>query len=132
MTLESRVLQVLFKNVTVLNGEETEEDLNMLISEKIVQNNLDEIKKNLVVEQLSSEMDTEKLEDTGVFIYKYESLDNWKFTKHNTIADAVRAAIKDINVTIIYKGEVVTYDTLDSKSAYYIDNSCNKIKIVNL
>ena len=37
-----------------------------------------------------------------------------------------------INVTIIYKGKVITYDTLNSNSAYYIDNSCNKIKIVNL
>lgn len=132
--LERQLLQLIFVRVTALNGEETEADLNLVISENIMRDNLNDfIKNNLVVETLKGEPDLEeKIIDNGVFVYNYKSLINWSFNKYNTIADAVRAAIKTLNATIICNGKVITYDILDDESAYYIDTDDNKMKIVTI
>ena len=132
ITLEEQLLQVIYVSVTRLNGLETEEELNMLISETIARENLEEIKKNLIAEQLDSELDTEQILSNGAYIYSYKSLSDWEFKRVDTIADAVREAVKLIDATILYNGNVITYDTINSESAYYIDNDAGKVKIVQL
>ena len=104
----------------------------MLISETIARENLEEIKKNLIAEQLDSELDTEQILSNGAYIYSYKSLSDWEFKRVDTIADAVREAVKLIDATILYNGNVITYDTINSESAYYIDNDAGKVKIVQL
>lgn len=130
--LKEQIVQVIFASVTVLNGEETEEDLNMAISEKILQSNLEEIKKNLITERLESEADSEEIIENGVFVYSYESMSEWLFNKYSTMADAIRAAVKILNASVISNGKVITYDIIDNESAYYIDDNAGKMKIVNL
>lgn len=134
-TMRKQIETVLLAEITKLNGETTEEALNMVIMESILEERLKEVKVNreaLIQERLDSEIDNENTETNGVYVYNADSLESLIFDKYDTIADAVRAAIKMINATILCDGNIVNYDTIDNSTAYYIDERVNKVKIVNL
>lgn len=126
---------VLLARITELNGEITEEGLNMAILESILEDKINEAnldRESLVVERLDSEMDNEQVEKNGVYVYNAYDEMGLLFNKHSTIADAIREAISMINALVICNGEVIEYDTLDNDTAYYIDDRIGKVKIVNL
>lgn len=130
--LEKQLVQVIYARVTLLNGRDTEEDLNMIISEKIAHEALTSEARDLIVETLHSERDKEEMTSKGVFVYTYGSITDFHFSRHNTIADAVREAVKLLDATILYNGDVITYDVIDDKSAYYVDENAKKVKVVTL
>lgn len=127
---------VLLAEITELNGDITEEALNMAILESILEDRIKEIessdKESLVKERLNSEIDTENTEANGAYVYNAHGENGLVFNKHETIADAVREAVKMINSSIICDGVVMPFDIIDNKTAYYIDDRINKVKIVNL
>lgn len=135
-TVREQLIQVIFAEITLLNGDNTEEDLNMVISRTIADEKLKNTKlvtnKSLIAEQLESEVDIEKIEPKNAWIYSEGTTESWLFDKFDTIADAVRAAVKMINTKVICEGKIVTYDTLSDTEAYYIDNRDGKVKLVNL
>ena len=118
-----------------VNGDITEEELNMVIMENIIEDRINELLKNrenLVKERLYSTIDTEKTEENGAYVYNAHGELGLVFDKYDTIADAVRNAVNMINAKVICNGEVITYDTIDSNTAFYVDNRENKVMIVNL
>jgi hypothetical protein len=138
-TVKEQLVQVIFTNIITVNGENTEEDLNMLISERIAS---DKIKNTEIVNKNSlkgcvrtrkhKDVDLDELEPNGVWVYKDATSDDWMFDRYDTVADAVRAAINTIGATIICNGDIIVYDTIDKKTAYYVDSYTDMIKIVNL
>lgn len=132
ITFKEQLIKVIFASITELNGDDTEEELNMIISERIAEQDIQEMKKNIIAQKLESEIDIENKEMNGAYVYSYESMSNWMFKKFETIADAVREAVTMINAIVICDGDVITYDVLDDGQAYYIDNRVEKAKIVRL
>lgn len=135
LTLRKQFETVLLAEITELNGEITEEGLNMAIMENIIEERVKAAqldREQLVEERLTSEEDTEKLEKNGVYIYNAYGEIGLVFDKYDTIADAVRAGLKLINATILCDGEIIEYDTLDAETAYYIDNRIGKVMLVNI
>lgn len=118
--------------VVQLNGDNTEEGLSMIISEKLMEEKLysTDIMKNVQV--IVGEKDGNKIEENGVYIYCGGSVTSWKFIRYNTIAEAVREAIGMVNAVIIHNGKIINYDSIDNDRAYYIENGTGKIKVVNL
>lgn len=134
-SMRKQLETILLAEITELNGEITEEGLNMAIMESIIEERVKDAQINresLVVERLYSEQDTENIEANGVFVYRANNIQDFVFNRHNTVADAVREAVKMINASVICDGEVMQYDTLDNETAYYIDNRVSKVMIVNL
>lgn len=136
MTVREQFERVLLAEITELNGDITEEGLNMEIARELLDDRIEQLtfnnRDNLVAETLDSVKDTEQVEVNGAFVYKLDEKGNFIFEKYNTIADAVRKAIKMINADIICNGEVITYDELDSNTAYYIDDRINKVVMVDI
>lgn len=128
------LVQVIFADVTVLNGEITEEALNMVISKELAHDRLSTatVADNgiLVKEMLSPEDDTEKVEPNGAYLYVEG--DTWKFERCNTIAEAVRKAVGCINAKVLCNGKVIEYDAIDDTEAYYIDEKHKKLRVVKL
>ena len=127
-----KTLEQIFEEVTELNGEETEEGLNMAIAQELVQ---ERTRQNLLktsITRLESEVDSGKKLEKGVFVYQNEDLFSWTFDKYDTMADAVRAAVLLVNASIIYNGQEVIYDALSDVDGYYIDNETNKVMLVTL
>lgn len=135
LTLRKQFETVLLAEITELNGEITEEGLNMAIMESIIDERVKAAqldREQLVDERFFSEEDTGKIEKNGVYIYNAYGEMGLVFDKYDTIADAVKAGLKLINATILCDGEIIEYDTLDSETAYYIDNRAGKVMIVNI
>ena len=135
LTLRKQFETVLLAEITELNGEITEEGLNMAIMESIIEERVKAAqldREQLVEERLTSEEDTGRLEQNGVYIYNAYGEMGLVFDKYDTIADAVKAGLKLINATILCDGEIIEYDTLDSETAYYIDNRIGKVMVVNI
>lgn len=130
ITLRENLVQVVLANVTRLNEENTEGELLMRISKELVEDKLKE--GHLVVQALATENDTEQLVENGAYVYVEGTEENWNFDKYDTIADAVRAAVKLINAQVLYNGRVITYDTLNDDVAYYIDDEASKVKMVRM
>lgn len=132
MTQKDYLTQVILEKISVINKSDTEEALLSMIAEKIVEkskvNTL--LKKHGVLAYNIVEGNEEK-HLNGVFVYCNNSLLNWTFDKCDTIADAVRIAVKKINAYILLNGEVIKYDALDDETAYYLDKDSN-MKIVEL
>lgn len=126
MTFVSSVEQIVYEYVTYVNGEDTDKELNYMIAKEITKNN-----ESLNTNVINVEMDNEKELSTGCFIFT-GNLADWTFTKYNTIAEAVRNAVKMINAHILYKGNTLIYDALSDTEAYYIDNESGKVKLVEL
>lgn len=132
IALKKQIFCVLLNEVVQLNGDNTEEGLSMIISEKLMEEKLysTDIMKNVQV--IVGEKDGNKIEENGVYIYCGGSVTSWKFIRYNTIAEAVREAIGMVNAVIIHNGKIINYDSIDSDRAYYIENGTGKIKVVNL
>ena len=86
----------------------------------------------LVEERLDSEIDIEKKEKNGAYVFRMESILDFDFDMFDTIADAIRAAVNSINAKVICNGREIVYDVIDDKTAYYIDEASDKMKLVNL
>lgn len=127
---------VLLAEITELNGNITEEELNMAIMENIFEEKLNKAQfedKNAIVEDvLDGQIDNEEIEKNGAFVYGGSDKCDFFFKKFDTVADAVRCAINKINAKVICAGKIITYDTLDASTAYYVDNRKNKVMIVEL
>lgn len=131
-TLKKQLRQAIFSKANSLNGDNTEEELNMDISAIIADNAL---VHSLILDGTIEESDINgnyDIEPKGAWLYIDRSLDDWEFKKYNTIADAVRDAIKIIDAKIICDGSIVPYDAIDDSKAYYVDNRVNKIKMVEV
>ena len=125
----------LFNEICALNGDITEKELNMEIVENILKERMDEQLADcsvLVEKRLDSEIDTEKKEKNGAYVFRMESILDFDFDMFNTIADAIRVAVNSINAKVICNGREIVYDVIDDKTAYYIDEASDKMKIVNL
>lgn len=135
LTLREQFETVVLAEITDLNGEITEEGLNMAIMESIIEERVKAAqldREKLVEERLISEDDNGKIEKNGVYVYNAYSEVGLLFDKYDTIADAVREAVKTINATILCDGEIIEYDALDAETAYYIDNRVGKVMLVNI
>jgi hypothetical protein len=127
--------KVLLAEITELNGEITEEGLNMAIMESIIDDRIKELENNresIIAERIDSEMDTEVEEKSGVYVYDATDATEFIFNRHSTVAEAVREAIRVVNALVLCHGEIIEYDSIDDKHAYYIDKKANKVKIVTI
>lgn len=125
----------LFNEICALNGDITEKELNMEIVENILKERMNEQLADcsvLVEERLDSEIDIEKKEKNGAYVFRMESILDFDFDMFDTIADAIRAAVNSINAKVICNGREIVYDVIDDKTAYYIDEASDKMKLVNL
>lgn len=125
----------LFNEICALNGDITEKELNMEIVENILRERMNEQLADcsvLVEERLDSEIDIEKKEKNGAYVFRMESILDFDFDMFDTIADAIRAAVNSINAKVICNGREIVYDVIDDKTAYYIDEASDKMKLVNL
>lgn len=135
LTLRKQFETLLLAEITELNGEITEEGLNMAIMESIIEERVKAAqldREQLVEERLLSEEDKGNIEKNGVYVYNAYGEMGLVFDKYDTIADAVKEGLKLINATILCDGEIIEYDVLDSETAYYIDNRAGKVMIVNI
>lgn len=132
ITVQEQIKRIVFTRVRQLNGSNTEEDLSMVITEKLLSDkfSLEKLKKN--IEIVNGELDNGKLEPNGAWMYRESSTEKWLFERFDTIADAIRAAVRNINTIVLCDGEEVNFDTLDNDKAYYIERNTGKIKVVNL
>lgn len=126
ITVQNQLEQVVFDEVSEINGENTDRELNVDISKLVVNNKLTNtaIKSNLA--------NTQHMEHHGAWVYMDRSIDEWEFSRYNTIADAVKQAIKEIGAKIICDGQIIDYDALDDSQAYYIDSRTSKIGLVTI
>lgn len=135
LTLRKQFERVLLAEITELNGEITEEELNMVIMESIIEERAKKAqldREQIVEARLTSKEDTGKVEKNGVYIYNAHGEMGLMFNRYNTIADAVRDGLKLINAAILCEGEIIEYDVLDDETAYYIDNRVGKVMLVNI
>lgn len=135
LTLRKQFERVLLAEITELNGEITEEELNMVIMENIIEERAKKAqldREQIVEARLTSKEDTGKVEKNGVYIYNAHGEMGLMFNRYNTIADAVRDGLKLINAAILCEGEIIEYDVLDDETAYYIDNRVGKVMLVNI
>lgn len=132
ITVQEQIKRIVFTKVRELNGSNTEEDLSMVITEKLLADkfSLENLKKK--IEVINGEIDDDKLQPNGAWIYRENPAEKWLFERFDTIADAIRAAVKNINAIVLCEGEEVNFDTLDNDRAYYIERLTGKIKVVNL
>lgn len=138
ITVKQQLQAAVLSIITQLNGDNTEKELNIMIAQEIVEEKI--VRARIVENTLLGcktdtyikEKDIEKIEPNGAWVYKEDSLEDWTFKRHETIADAVREAIQMINSQVICNGETIVFDTLNEKEAYYLDNKENKAKIVEL
>lgn len=123
----------LFNEICALNGDITEKELNMEIVENILRERMQLADCSVLVEErLDSEIDIEKKEKNGAYVFRMESILDFDFDMFDTIADAIRAAVNSINAKVICNGREIVYDAIDDKTAYYIDEASDKMKLVNL
>ena len=120
--IKNPIVQIIFAEITILNGDNTEEALNMLISEQIVED---------ISKDKARKINKETITD-GAWIHTNNSLDDWVFERYDTVEEAIKHAVKMVNAQIISNGQVVMYDALNDKEAYYLDNLENKLKVVTI
>ena len=126
-TLKEELVQVLFEEISEINGDSTEEELNMDITRMIVEERL---KTFNLVEKLKSETDNRETKPYGVWVYAVNSVDSLVLDMFNTVADAVKTAVRMIDAKIICEGKLLTYDALNDNEAYYIDGDI--VRLVEL
>lgn len=135
-TLRQQYRTVLLAEITELNGENTEDELNMVIMEGILEDRVRTAKKlntnTVIAEKLLREKDRGEKVINGVYVYESTSIMNFSFEKYSTIADAVRSAVTKIKAYIICNGEIIEYDALSDTEAYYIDKIKHRMVTVTL
>lgn len=133
MSRENNFKQVVSEMLRELNGVETEEVLISMITSTLVErstvSSLFE-QRDIVAYTVTPEQDDNNKVEKGVFVYCNNSLVDWSYERFDTIADAIRRAVKCINAYIICNGEIINYDALDEYTAYYY--SGEKMKLVML
>ena len=125
--------QVIIERVREINEIETEEALiNMITSTLVEKSNVSKLfeQRDIIAYTVETEPDDQDVLEKGVFVYCNNSLVDWSYEKFDTIADAIRRAVKYFNAYVICDGNIINYDALDEKTAYYY--SGNKMKIVKL
>lgn len=131
VTVREWLEQILFEEITVLNGENTEEDLNMEIARELMNDKIEKVDA-LVMKTFETEMDNNEVKPNGAWLYAGGLVDELIFERYDTIASAIKAAVSLINAKIICDGNIVTYDILNDNEAYYVDDTVGKVKIVSL
>lgn len=122
------LVRAVYTRVRSLNGSDTEEALNMIISEKLVDNNMATMHNNFDVNDVADKSD---IKENGVWVYSECNDLGWVFERYNTVADAIRRAVTVINSIIIHNGREIPFDTLEDGRAYYIDDDYS-IRLVDL
>lgn len=120
--INNPIMQIIFAEIKILNGENTEEALIMSISEQIMTDISKE--KTSEIDKLNEDI------NEGAWVHANSSLEDWVFERYDTIEEAIKHAVKMVNAQIISNGQLVMYDALSDKEAYYLDNLENKLKVV--
>lgn len=130
---ENNFEQVVFERLREINGSDTEEALISMITATLVEESkvskLFE-QRDIIAYTVTPEQDEDKNIEKGVYVYCNNSLIDWSYERFDTIAEAIKRAVKCINAYIICNGEVISYDALDENTAYYYAG--NKMKLVTL
>lgn len=122
MSMKNNLRHVIREMLIEINELETEEDLiNMITTTLVEKSTVTDLfgQKNLVAYEVVPEKDANEKVEKGVFVYTNNSLVDWTFERFDTIADAIKNAVKKINAYIICNGEIIVYDALDENTAYY-------------
>ena len=144
ITLKEQFEQMIYERASELNGCDTEEELNMEISKLITKDKLSNavivdsrtVRGYIVADrnrQRHLHKSMKSLESVGssteqAWVYRDESENDWIFKKYESIKDAVRAALTEINTTVICNGNVIDFDRIDDYRAYYIDYNTRERK----
>ena len=133
-TVKTQLKHTLFEEITVLNGENTEESLNMEIANIIFEEKAKRIKKSNII--MDGEVIGELLEladciENEVYVFSNCGVKSLVFDKYSSIEDAVKAAVKIIDAKIICKGKVIRYDTLSDTEAFYVDED-DTVRLVEI
>lgn len=139
VTIRQQLITVIYTSIAELNGEDTEEDLNMMISEKIADDKLNNAQlvtdgyiRGSKFEPMCDILNVDKIEPNGVWIYKDNTIDEWVLKRYDTVTEAVREAVGMIDAKIICNGKIIEYDTIDEGMAYYLDSKTEDVKLVTL
>lgn len=135
--LENSLRQVIIKKMNILSVYYSiQGDFDMIISDSIAR---EKASKSRIIDNtlikgcmLNRAKDQENIEINGAWVYRDETVASWIFKKYDTIADAIRHAIKEINTIVICDGNIVEFDRLNENQAYYVDNRTNEVKVVEL
>ena len=125
MTVMENLRQIIFTKISTMNEDNTEEALISMITDNILK--VSTINEVLTYNNRETVND---LPNKEIYLYCNNSLHDWTYERCLDIADAVKKAIKLIDAYIICNGNIISYNTLNDKVAYYcIDD---KVRIVKL
>ena len=133
MSIEKNFSRVVSERLKELNEIETEEVLISMITSTLVEKSTTSSlfeQRDIIAYTVTPEQDNNEVIKQGVYVYCNNSLVDWSYERFDTIADAIRKAVKCINAYIICNGDIINYDALDEKTAYYY--SGEKMKLVML
>lgn len=122
-TMKNGILLVL----EMINGENTDNELNEAIYESAIRPNL-----KLVYPCKNSVTRDKNDFSQWVWVYTNTSIENLSMKAFETVEEAISAAVRTINSYVLYRGNVVEFDTIDDNTAYYIDNSTRAKKLVSI
>lgn len=126
-TLKQELVAAIFVEISK-NNTDNEEDLNMYISEKLIEHRFDKrFKDNIQV--LNVEVDNFKEVPNGAWVYSINSLGDWVFERYNSIGEAVQRAVNIVGAVVICNGKEIAFEAFDDEHAYYIDNNENVIMV---
>lgn len=126
MSVEINFKRAVFERVTEINDSNMEKELLHMITDRVVKNS--SINKVLLEKGILAYNNDEV--DNAVYVFCNSSLFDWTFEKFDSIPDAIKNAVQYINAYIICNGEVVRYDAIDDKTAYYYKN--DNLRLVHL
>lgn len=84
-----------------------------------------------ILEIVTAGIDEENYEPNGAWVYRLDTGLDMEFRKFDTIADAIRRAVKLEGAIVICDGKEVAFDMSDKHTAYYIDKN-KDFKLVRL
>ena len=130
MTLERQLGHVIFERVSDINGFDMEEALMSMITERVKTScNVNKVLAKAGIEAYTvpvEDASNEKVEK-GVYVYCSQSILDWTYERFDTIADAIRTAVRMFDAYIISNGNIIKYDALDDNTAYYYENNIMKL-----
>ena len=118
--IKDMLIQMVFQKLVVVNGEDTDAELNLDIAKHVVE----EEYKCKVVPIIKN------VPDGKYYVYKYD--DAMDFQEFSNPDDAVREAVKDICALVVSNNKIVKYDSIGDKRAYYVDQKSHKAMLVAL
>lgn len=126
-TLQKELVAAAFVKINNANTEDTEEDLNMYISEKIIERKFDKRFKD-GIQILNVKQDDFKNVPNGAWVYSMSDSD-WVFERYDSIGEAVKRAINIVDSMVICNGKEIAFDAFDDKHAYYINEAGDAIMV---